>query len=96
LGSRRIVIAVWYGLWQTLPGRSTGQVGPIITLPVIPESGCCPRDAARSRGNPRPLLPLVNTKIDITARAIAKLHLLAGTLDIMNPIQRWFKPAVVP
>ena len=85
LGSRRIVIDVWYGLSQTLPGRSTGQVGPIVTLPVIPESGVLER----------PLLPLANTKIDITARAIAMLHLLALTLDIMNPVQEWFKPAVV-
>lgn len=86
-GSRRIVIVVWYGLSQTRPGRSTGQVGPIVTLPVIPESGVLER----------PLLPLANTKIDTAARAIAKLHLLAGTLDIMNPVQRWFKrPSLAP
>jgi hypothetical protein len=78
LGSRRIVIDAWYGRSQTLPGRSTGQVGPIITLPVIPEAGVleCP------------LLPLANRKIDAAARAAAKLHLVARTLQIMHPSPR--------
>lgn len=86
LGSRRIVIDVWYGRSQTRPGRSTGHVGPIITLPLIPESGVleCP------------LLPLANTKIDAAARALARLHLVARTFHIMHPFPRFgqggFKP----
>jgi hypothetical protein len=65
VGSRRIVIVAWYALSQTLPGRSTGQVGAILTSPLIPESRSCELAA-----------PVANTKIETVARAIAKLDLL--------------------
>ena len=75
VGSRRIVIVAWYGLSQTLPGRSTGQVGAILTSPTIPESRGRVRDAAKPNGDPP-----ASTNIDTAARAAAKLHLLDRTL----------------
>jgi hypothetical protein len=85
LGSRRIAIVARYGLSQTLPGRSTGQVGPILTSPVIPESGSRALVAAEARDNPRPLLPQANVEIDIAVRVVATVHLVARTPHIMNP-----------
>ena len=84
LGSRRIVIVARYGLSQTLPGRSTGHVGPIRTSPLIPESRSRVVEDAESRGNPCPPLLLANTEIDTRATAAARLHLLARNLRIMN------------
>lgn len=69
--SRRIVIDVRYGLSQILPGRSTGQVGPISTLPVMPESGCRTLEAACSIVTPDPPQPAANTDMHASIASIA-------------------------
>jgi hypothetical protein len=86
--SRRIVIDVRYGLSQVLPGRSTGQVGPISTLPVMPESGCRTRKSACSIVNPDPPQPPANTDVHPSTATIAWRRLFARVHHIMNPASK--------